>query len=265
MTTLLDSSPISVVDALRGDRSKRPLIDTASAAGLRSLLDDGIYEIIGGVRLASPLVVRATSLRQLDRTTDIARADPGRIRGVLVSQMLRLLSVGVSIDNPFDDAVCAWRGEVGTNALLEQLDRLDDDERARLATDMSAHYVALSRALGEIPARWQPRSAVRAIQRLAGGSVLLRDVVDLVLGNTTGDVASIALFDVTTSPLGEGAERTMRYHALLQTLRTSMMPLRTCTFSTATGELWVRDVDYGLLARSVDEALSCVRELWSAR
>ncbi len=264
MTTLLDSSPISVVDALRGDRSKRPLIDTASAAGLRSLLDDGIYEVMGAERVMTPLVVRASSLHRAS-TTDIMTSGTGRLRGVLVSQVLRLLSVGVSIDRPFDDALCAWRSEVGTNDLLEHLDRLDDDERARLATDLDAHCVTLSRALGEIPARWRPRSAARAIQRLAGGNVVLRDVVDLVIGNTTSDVASIALFDVTTSPLGEGAERTMRYHALVQTLRTSTMPLRTCTFSTATGELWVRDVDYSLLARSVDEVLSCVQELWSAR
>jgi hypothetical protein len=264
MTTLLDSSPISVVDALRGDRSKRPLIDTASAAGLRSLLDDGIYEVMGAERVTTPLVVRASSLHRA-AATDIMTSGTGRLRGVLVSQVLRLLSVGVSIDHPFDDALCAWRSEVGTNDLLEHLERLDDDERARLATDLDAHCVTLSRALGEIPARWRPRSAARAIQRLAGGNVVLRDVVDLVMGNTTSDVASIALFDVTTSPLGEGAERTMRYHALVQTLRTSTMPLRTCTFSTATGELWVRDVDYSLLARSVDEVLSCVRDLWSAR
>jgi hypothetical protein len=264
MTTLLDSSPISVVDALRGDRSKRPLIDTASAAGLRSLLDDGIYEVIGAERLTTPLVVRASLLHQRS-VTDIMTSGTGRLRGILVSQVLRLLSVGVSIDHPFDDALCAWRSEVGSNDLIEHLDRLDDDERARLATDLEAHCVTLTRALGEIPARWRPRSAARAIQRLAGGNVVLRDVVDLVIGNTTSDVASIALFDVTTSPLGEGAERTMRYHALVQSLRTSTMPLRTCTFSTATGELWVRDVDYSLLARSVDEVLSCVRELWSAR
>jgi hypothetical protein len=265
MTTLLDSSPVSVVDALRGDRTKRPLIDTASAAGLRSLLDDGIYEVLGAERMTSPVVIRASSLHQRPRTTDITSSNLGTIRGVLVSQVLRLLSVGMSIDHAFDDAVCAWRGEVGSNELLEHLDRLDHDERARLATDLEAHCVTLTRALGEIPTRWQPRSAVRAVQRLAGGNVILRDVVDLVIGTTSADVASIALFDVTTSPLGEGAERTMRYHALLQTLRTSTMPLRTCTFSTATGELWVRDVDYGLLARSVDEVLSCVQERWNAR
>ena len=93
---------------------------------------------------------------------------------------------------------------------------------------------------------------------------MLRDVVDLVIGNTTSDVASIALVRRNDVPLGEGAERTMRYHALVQTLRTSTMPLRTCTFSSATGEIWVRDVDYALLARSVDEVLVCVADLWDA-
>ena len=39
-----------------------------------------------------------------------------------------------------------------------------------------------------------------------------------------------SLFDVTTSPLSEGAERTMRYHALVETLRSSVVPLRTSTF-----------------------------------
>jgi hypothetical protein len=57
----------------------------------------------------------------------------------------------------------------------------------------------------------------------------------------------------------------MRYHALVQTLRSSVMPLRTCTFSSATGEIWIRDVDYELLARSVQDVLSCITDLWSVR
>jgi len=51
----------------------------------------------------------------------------------------------------------------------------------------------------------------------------------------------------------------------MQTLRTSVMPLRTCTFSSATGEIWIRDVDYELLARSVDDVLTSVRDQWSVR
>jgi hypothetical protein len=264
MTTMLDSSPISVVEALRGDRTKRPLIDIASASGLRSLLEDGIFAIIGASRLDTPIVVRASSLRQRGATTDLVTSTPGRIRGVLIGQLLRLLSVGMSIDHAFDDAVAAWRGDVGTNALIQHLDALDGDDRARLSTDLEAHCVTLTRALGEIPARWMPRSSVRANQRLAGGNVVLRDVVDLMIGTSTSEVASIALFDVTTSPLDEGAERSMRYHALMQTLRTSVMPLRTCTFSSATGEIWIRDVDYELLARSVEDVLASIRDQWSA-
>ena len=262
---MLASSPFSVVEALRGDRSKRPLIDIASAGGLRSLLEDGIFEIIGAQRLDTPLVVRTSTLHQRFATTDLGMSSTGRIRGVLIGQLLRLLSVGMSIEHAFDDALAAWRGEVGANELTERLDALDDDERARLATDLEAHFVTLTRALGEIPARWTPRSSVRIFQRLAGGNVVLRDVVDLMIGTSTSDVASIALFDVTTSPLGEGAERSMRFHALMQTLRTSLMPLRTSTFSSATGEIWIRDVDYELLARSVEDVLACIRDQWSAR
>jgi hypothetical protein len=261
MTTVLDSSPLSVVDALRGDRARRPRNDTTSSAGLRATLEDGIYDILGAAPLTTAMVVRASSLHQWTNTSELSMSSHGRLRGVLISQLLRLMSVGMVIDHAFDDAVTAWRSEVVTSDLLEQFDRLDDDERARLATDLSAHGVALARALGPIPAGWFPRSGVRASQRLAGGSVVLRDVVDLMIGSTTSDTASVALFDVTTSPLGEGAERTMRFHALVHTLRTSTMPLRTCTFSTATGELWIRDVDYELLARSVDEVLNAVASL----
>lgn len=251
-----------MVDALRGDRTRRPRNDTTVSAGLRATLDDGLYDLIGATQLTTPVVVRPSSLHLRPKTSEFSTSSHGRLRGVLISQILRLMSVGVVIDHAFDDAVLAWRSEVDTSELLEQLDRLDDDERARLATDLGAHRVALARALGTIPAGWLPRSGVRASQRLAGGSVVLRDVVDLMIGSTTSDSASVALFDVTTSPLGEAAERTMRFHALVQTLRTSTMPLRTCTFSTATGELWMRDVDYELLSRSVDDVLEAVASLW---
>lgn len=262
---MLDSSPVSVVEALRGDRSRRPLIDVASAGGLRSLLEDGIFEVIGAQRLEAPLVVRAASLQQPFATTDLSMSGIGRIRGVLVGQLLRLLSVGMSIDHPFDDALAAWRSDAGTTELIAHFETLDGDELARLTTDVEAHCVTLTRALGDVHAGWMPRSAARTIQRLAGGNVVLRDVVDLLIGTSTSEVASIALFDVTTSPLGVGAERSMRYHALMQTLRTSVMPLRTCTFSSATGEIWIRDVDYELLARSVEDVLGCIRDQWSLR
>ncbi len=102
---------------------------------------------------------------------------------------------------------------------------------------------------------------MRAYQRLAGGSVILRDVVDLMVGTTSSDAASVVLLDVTTSTLDEGAERVMRYHALVQTLRTGTVPLRTSIFSTGTGELWCAPVDAELLLRSAHDVLDAVRAM----
>lgn len=261
MTIVLDS-PVSVVDALRGDRTLRPRLDHASASGLRAQLEDGIYDVLGAGRLDRPIVVRAASLCQTPDSTNLGASTLGRLRGVLINQALRLMSIGVHIDSPFDDVVLAWRGQGATNTLIDAMDRLDDDERARLATDVTAHIVTLARSLGEVPGRWMPRSSVRAAQTLGGGNVILRDVIDLMIGTTGGHVASVALFDVTTSPLGEGAESAMRFHALVQTLRTSTMPLRTAAFSSATGEIWIRDVDDELLQRGVNEVVACVRQMW---
>ena len=258
MTLLLDHSP-SLVEVLRGDRSARPPSDRRVASGLRSMIEDGLYGVVGD-RATEPLVVRASSLRQSFATTDLAASATSRLRGVLVNQVLRLLSVAMVVDDPFHDALAAWRAEGSRGALHEAFDQMDTDDRARLETDVNAHCVTLRRALGDVPQGWMPRSSVRAVQHLAGGSVVLRDVVDLMVGSVNRDVASVALFDVTTAPLGEGSERAMRYHALVQTLRTSTMPLRTAAFSTATGELWTQDVDFALLARSVDEVLGCVTE-----
>jgi len=264
MSLVLPSDP-SIVDVLRGDRTKRPPVDTASAAGLRARLEDGIHDIIGPDLLASPLVVRPSSMRQIAHASDLSDSTLGLIRGALVTQLLRLRLVGIVIENPFDDAVAAWRADTGAGALLASFDQLDADDRARLATDVTAHDVTLSRSFAELPLHWMARSCVRASQRLAGGHVVLRDVIDLSIGMTGSDVAAVVLVDVTTSPLGEGAERTLRYHALVETLRTSVVPLRSAAFSSATGELWSRDVDPALLTRSADEVLDVIRELWRTR
>lgn len=261
MTPTTTQSPYSVVEALRGERAARPRVDTTSAAGLRGELEDGIYKVLGSTTKIEPIFVRASSLRQAHHTTDLALSRTGLLRGVLVSQLLRVMSVGVVIEHAFNDAVDTLRGEGRSLDLLEHLGQLDNEERARLATDVTAHAVTLSRSMGDVPSHWSPRTAVPATQRLGGGRVVLRDVIDLVIGSSEGDVASIVLFDLTTSPLGEGAERVLRYHALVHTLKTSIVPLRSAMFSTATGELWTRDVDFEMLMRSVHEVLSVVEEL----
>ncbi len=249
------------MDVLRGERANRPPANAGAAAGLRATLEDGIYELLGSELRCEPLIVRASSFREGSLVFDPEVAPLARLRGILINQALRLMSAGVEIGDPCSELLVAWRGEVGRTELTDAVDRLDADERARLSTDLTAHWVTLKRSLGPLSNRWLPRTSLRAYQRLAGGNVVLRDIVDLMVGTTTGDVASVALLDVTTSPLGEGAERVMRYHALVQTLRTSIAPLRTSMFSTATGELWSTDVDDELLQRSVVDVLSSLERM----
>jgi len=206
--------------------------------------------------------VRSSTLRQNHNTIDIQQASLSLFRGILVTQVLRLLSVGVEVTDPFSEALSAWRCEKSGSDLVRSFNQLDKEQVARLEADVNAHASTLKRSLGVVSATWMPRSCVRASQRFAGGHVLLFDVVDLMVGSTTSKFASVALFDVTTSPLDAGAERTMRFHALMQTLKTSVVPLRTSMFSSATGELWTSDVDYELLSRSVDEVLSTLNDMW---
>lgn len=259
MTSLLDSSPLGLLDSLRGDRTRRPRRDVALAAGLRAQLDDELFALWGEHLRDEPLVVRASSLRHGDHV-EIASHPLAQVRGVLVNHALRLLSVGDVLDRPCAAALEAWRCEVGANDLLNYVDALDADEYARLTSAVDAHVGTLARSLGPVGGRWLLRTGVRATLRLAAGNVLVRDVIDLMVGTTITPEASVVLLDVTTAPLDFNAERTMRYHALVQTLRTSVVPLRTSAFSTATGELWTRDVDATLLRRGLDELVAVLSE-----
>jgi hypothetical protein len=257
MNSVLDAPPLSVMDVLRGERSTRPSANNTAAAGLRAMLEDAIYELLGPDLRSDAITVRASSLRR-EGAVPINSAPLAQVRGILVNQALRLLCANVTVEDVYRESLLAWRAEAGENELTRLVDQLDSDDSARLGADVEAHWVTLKRSLGSLSSRWLPRTSLRAHQRLAGGNVVLRDVIDLMVGTTSGPAASVVILDVTTSALDEGAERVMRYHALVQTLRTSIVPLRTSMFSTATGELWSSDVDDEMLTRSLAEVVDVI-------
>ncbi len=238
-----------VLEALRGDPEERPAVDLAAAAGLRARLETAAR---GAARVTPGLRVGAGGLRtRRTATAPLAAA----LRGLLVASALRLLAVGARPQSP-GTLLTAWRAAEGDSALALASDQLGAEERARLESDVAAHVATLRARLGSVPPTWAPRTAVRAHQRLAGGGVVLRDVVDLMVGTTLGPSAAVSLLDVTTAPLGEDDERVARYHALVQTLRTATVPLRSAVLSTATGELWCLEVDAATLERAVDELVA---------
>lgn len=255
---LIPTTVALLADVVRGDRSRRPPRDDASAAGLRALLEDHFFELLGPQLRATPLILSSANLRGTGSARELGDSTLSHARGMIISTVFRLLVAQVHVEDPFDDAVAAWRGDRPRDPLLDAVLHLDPDQSARLRADVGAHYRVLLSGLGPIPSGWLPRTSLRARQLLAGGNVQLRDVFDLIVGSNRDAVANVALVDITTSPLGAGAERAMRYHALVQTLRSGVVPLRTVAFSSATGEFWALDVDHTLLVRAVGDLVDLV-------
>lgn len=260
---LIAPIPELVTDVLRGDRTRRPRRDDTAAAGLRALLEDHVFSVFGARRTESTVMITSATINAAGRVLELADSPLSRARGILVSIAFRLLVAQVHVADPFMDALNAWRAERPRDELLDALVHLDDDQRARLSADVTSHFATLSRSMGTIPSGWRPRTSQRARQLLGGTAVCLRDVVDLVVGSPHLAVTNVALVDITTSPLGPGAERTMRYHALMQTMRTSVVPLRTSIFSSATGDLWTVDVDQEVLMRAVED-VARVLDRWKS-
>ncbi len=255
---LIPTTVALLADVVRGDRSRRPPRDDASAAGLRALLEDHFFELLGPQLRVTPLIISSANLRGTGSGRDLGDGTLSHARGMIVSTIFRLLVAQVHVEDPFDDAVTAWRGDRPRDPLLDAVLHLDPDQSARLRADVEAHYRVLLSGLGTIPSSWLPRTSLRVRQLLAGGNAELRDVIDLMVGSNRATVANVALVDITTSPLGAGAERAMRYHALVQTLRSGVVPLRTVAFSSATGEFWALDVDHALLVRAVGDVVDVV-------
>ena len=257
------TTPPLVAEILQGDRRRRPAADRSVAAGLRAELEDRIFELHRRGPRGGVLRIRTRDLRTESHLPEMNSAPTALLRGVLVSQLLRLVVVGQRIDSIFDDALDAWRATAPDSSLLETFGRLEPSDRARLATDVTAHAVTLIERLGPIPAKWRPRTAVAIAQHLANGRVVIRDVVDLVVGSTSAPTASVALFDLTTSPFGPSHERVLRYHALVETLRSNVAPLRVVSLSSATSEVWNVEVDHPLLRRALDELSSTMADRWN--
>ncbi len=63
MISLLDATPASVMEVLRGERATRPPADCTAAPGVRATLEDALFELLGAEVRAEPLTLSASSLR----------------------------------------------------------------------------------------------------------------------------------------------------------------------------------------------------------
>ena len=184
-----------------------------------------------------------------------------RLRGLLVTTALSLLIHDQPLEDPFEDPMAAWCSTQGDTTLLTAFAAADADVQARLQADVRSHVSVLRDALGAFPSSWRPQTAVRSQVLLSGGALVLRDDIDLMVGSVTDRFAALSLLDITTAPLGDAVEHTLRYHALVQTLRSGVVPLRVAIFSTATADCLIREVDTELLQRAVRDLAAFVGTL----
>ena len=178
MTSTLDSTT-TVLQALRGNRTDRPAPRIGDAAILRAALEDSLYAIVGPQHFFDPLVLRSQDLRTEPLVLAENAHSLARVRGILIHHALRLLSVGYSFNNPYEELLDAWRCEAGANELLTFIDHLDSEDRAKFATEIAAHTTALRHGLGTFGSSWSLRSTVRVANLLCAGAVALRDTIDL--------------------------------------------------------------------------------------
>ena len=235
----------TILDVMRTDAQSRAPHDESVASGLRRRIETW------AVARDETLVVRAPRA-----PGPLVASSAGRVRGMLVHHLVRLAAAGYDWRDPAFDALAAWRTSA-PRELVDEVARFDAEEHAQLRADVEAHAVVLRRALGTMAPGWFPRSAVRARVVLASGRLHLVDVIDLMVG-LVGPYASVALVDVTSSPLGPDAEDRVAYHALCQTLRTAHVPLASALVSTATGDVLSRPVDDELLERAVGYVRDCL-------
>ncbi len=243
---MIDAPP-SLLSALRGDPGRRPAADPALGAGVRALLEDELFAVLGD----SPrrLVVTPASVRGLAGVADITASRRARLRGALVGTGLRVILGGGRPAGRASALWASWISEAPAPLAALAVD-LPSPERQRLLEVVDEDLAALARAIGVLPSSWARRTGARAEVRVRAGTVVLRDAVDLVLGSTRVATRDVVLLDVVTSPLGEGTARLRDYHALVETLRTGVAPLRTAILSAPTAEWSIADVDFALLARA---------------
>lgn len=242
------TSTATLMERLRGERTRRPPVDPTLAGGLRAWLEDDLSLLVGDLDPTEPLVLTPRTL-----SGDDAPPAPlhSRARGALVRCLIAERILLGDVEHPMDDALSALEGSPQERELVDVIHSLDPDAFAMLAAEVTAHDEMLGTCLGPIPGHWLPRLGVRMSIPFVGGRVILASTVDVLLGPPASRVASTCLLDITTAPLHEGAASRLGGLALLETLRTGAAPLRVAALSTATGADLVLDIDDEVLVTAL--------------
>lgn len=241
------SAPVELLERLRGDGDRRPMVDPGLAGGLREWLEDGAADALRTVGpRAEPIMVDRWTLSYGHRAADSGVTIP-LARAVLVSALFRQLVTTGRIDDPVADALAAVGADGRADRISEFLVRLPSADRAALLGQIVDHAEVLVTTWPAVAPAWLPRTAERRTVPVAGGRIVLSGVIDLVLGAPALDRASVCLVDVRTGERRAHHTEDRHFFGLLETICAGAPPFRLATYYTATGEVDVEDVDDDLL------------------
>ena len=249
----------SVVERLRGDTRRRPVVDPGLAGGLRAWLEDGVATLVAPMpERGAPVVVDRRRLEPW-RPGEPSTLTATVVRSAVVASLFGQVVVTGRLDDPVEDGLAALEA-TGRSDLVAFARGLPAAEQRSLERTVVAQAATMVSQWAMVSPGWLPRVADRLTVPLAGGRVVLRGRADLVLGAPSDGRASVCLVDVRSGDPQAAHGRYRRFVALLETVRSGAPPFRTATYYPAAGDVQVDEVTDELLAATVGEVLDAVAQ-----
>ena len=242
--------PGGVLELLRTEGAARLPAWVGLAGGLRAWLEDAAYAavraqgedasplVLGPRQLLGPAaVVRATSAH-----ADAEPADEVVLARLVRALFRQIVTVG-TLDDPLQDACDALRVDGGRSvAVLRRIESARPAARRALGETLSLHAARLLELLPRPLPDWLPRTDENLAIPLAGGRVVLRGVVDLVVDVPEGAGRARGALALSVDGAWGRTRRTLHFLALLETLRNGAPPVRLAQIDSSTGRFGAEDV-----------------------
>jgi len=250
---------------LRGTGTARPRVDPGLAFGLRDWLEDGLAEAaVAMADVDGPIRVTKESLTGVllcEAHLVAARRGPRRVtvelaRGVLVDAVFRQWVTTGRLADPWPEALEALSVGGDDDEVAAFVAALPAAERHALAEEVAAQAQAIASRWPVPVAGFLGRTQERVAVPVAGGTVVLAGVLDLVFGGPAGDEATVCVVEIKSGRRRIDHRADLHFYALLETLRSGAAPFRIATYYTATGELDAEVVTEDVLVGAVPRVLA---------
>jgi hypothetical protein len=250
--------------SLRGDSTRRPLVDPGLAGGLRDWLEDGLCSLPLGVQ--TPILVNKQTLRDaLAGRTNRPRVEQSitdsMALGALMDALFRQFVTIGHIEDPMRNGLDALRVDPRRSEVVDFVRGLEPQDRGDFEDELETQSAILVSRWPRLSPSWLPRTQERITVPLAGGDVVLVGNIDLIVGAPSAGRASVGLIEVKSGRARIEDRDDLRFYALLETLRSGAAPFRVATFYTRTGLIETEDVDDGLLTSSVQRVLMGINRM----